>query len=121
MAEKKNFIQGRIKGAMIAFKGAYLFIRTEASAKVQFSLVLLFIAAGFYMDISREEWIWQIIAAAMVLTTEAMNTAIEKICDFVHEDYHERIGFIKDISSGAVWFAAMGAVAILAMIYLPKI
>ena len=37
----------------------------------------------------------------MVLVAEALNTAVEKIADFVHPDFHIKIGFIKDIAAGA--------------------
>ena len=47
------------------------------------------------------------------------NTAVEKIADFIHPDYHERIGFIKDIAAGAVFFAALTAIAIGCIIYFP--
>ena len=46
---------------------------------------------------------------------------MEKVADFIHPEFHERIGFIKDISAGAVFFAAMAAIAIFSIIYIPKI
>ncbi len=119
--KRQSFVKSRVKGALIAFKGAYLFVTTEPSGMVQFALAVLLVVAGFYFDISLYEWTLQIISIGMVLTAEALNTAIEKLCDFVHEEHHERIGFIKDISSGAVWFAAMTALALIAVIYLPKL
>jgi len=57
----------------------------------------------------------------LVLAVEGLNTAVEKTADFIHPDYHKKIGFIKDISAGAVTFAALTAVAIGLFIYLPKI
>jgi diacylglycerol kinase (ATP) len=41
------------------------------------------------------------------------------MADFIHPDFHERIGFIKDIAAGAVFFAALTAFAIGLIIYLP--
>ena len=63
----------------------------------------------------------QILAIGLVLAIEGLNTAAEKISDFIHPEYHQKIGFIKDIASGAVFFAAMAAIAIGAIIYYPKI
>ena len=40
---------------------------------------------------------------------------------FYSPNYHEKIGFIKDIAAGAVFFAAMTAIAIGLMIYVPKL
>jgi diacylglycerol kinase (ATP) len=50
-----------------------------------------------------------------------MNTAVEKICDFIHPEYHEKIGFIKDIAGGAVLFAAIASIAVGLLIYVPKL
>ena len=47
-----------------------------------------------------------------MLGIEGLNTAVEKIADFIHPEFHERIGFIKDIAAGAVFFAAMTAIAV---------
>jgi diacylglycerol kinase (ATP) len=54
------------------------------------------------------------------MSIEGLNTAVEKVADFIHPDYHERIGFIKDISAGAVLFAAVTAIIIGLIIYTPK-
>jgi diacylglycerol kinase (ATP) len=53
------------------------------------------------------------------MSIEGLNTAVEKIADFIHPNYHERIGFIKDIAAGSVFFAALTAIAIGLIIYLP--
>ena len=88
---------------------------------VQFSLGILVTIAGFIFNISHEEWLIQTLAVGLILSVEGLNTAAEKIADFIHPDYHERIGFIKDIAAGAVFFAAMTAIALGLMIYIPKI
>lgn len=115
----KQFIIGRIKSIRYAFQGFFLLIRTEHAIISQLILAGVFTALGFYIGISREEWMWQILAIGMVLCAESLNTAIEKICDFIHPDYHEKIGIIKDVASGAVTFAALTALTIGALIYLP--
>jgi diacylglycerol kinase (ATP) len=119
--EKDNsFITGRLKSVGFAFKGAIKLITTEHSVMVQFSLVIIMIIAGFYFHIDRYEWMMQILAFGLVLGIESMNTGIEKIADFVHPEFHNRIGFIKDIAAGGVLFAAIAAVAIGLLIYVPK-
>lgn len=117
----ETLFTGRLKSVVFAFKGALKLITTEHSVMVQSSLVVLMTIAGFYFEISTTEWMFQILVFGLVLSIEGMNTAVEKIADFVHPDYHERIGFIKDIAAGAVFFAAMTAIAIGAIIYIPKI
>jgi len=115
-----SFLKGRIRSLKFAFKGAFLLITTEHSIMVQFSLGVLVTILGFVMDISATEWMFQLISVGMVLVAESLNTGIEKLCDFVHIEYHERIGFIKDISAGAATFAAIIALIVGLIIYIPK-
>lgn len=116
-----RFVRGRVKSFVYAFQGAYKLVTTEHSVMVQFSIGVLVTIAGFYFEISTTEWLFQIMAIGLVLSIEGLNTAIEKIADFIHPQYHERIGFIKDIAAGAVFFAALAALGVAAVIYCPKI
>lgn len=118
--QKDNtFFTGRLKSVTYAVKGAIKLITTEHSVMVQFSTGVLLTAAGFYFGITATEWLFQTLAIGLVLSIEGLNTAIEKIADFIHPEYHERIGFIKDIAAGSVFFAALTAIIIGLIIYLP--
>ncbi len=119
MKTDHSFVGGRLKSFKFALKGAYKLVTTEHSIMVQFSLALFLVFFGFYVGISRTEWMLQTLACGLVLGIEGLNTAVEKIADFIHPDYHKKIGFIKDIAAGAVCFAAITAVAIGLLIYLP--
>ncbi|SMC51360.1 diacylglycerol kinase [Cellulophaga tyrosinoxydans] len=121
MPKKESFLVNRIKSVGFALRGALLLIKTEASIKIQFFIALVMTALGFYFDISNTEWILQIFAIALVLGIEGMNTAVEKIADFIHPEFHEKIGFIKDIAAGAVMMVSIASAIIGMIIYLPKI
>lgn len=118
---KDSFFENRIKSVGFAFRGALHLIRTEASIKIQVVLAIMMTAAGFYFEISNTEWILQVLAIALVVGIEGANTAIEKLCDFIHPEFDKRIGFIKDISAGAVMLVSIGAIIVGLIIYLPKI
>lgn len=64
---------------------------------------------------------FQIFSIGLVLSIEGLNTAIEEIADFIHPDFHKKIGMIKDIAAGAVTFAALTAITIGLIIYVPKL
>ncbi len=117
----RKFISGRIKSFAYAFSGAYKLVTTEHSIMVQFGIGVIVTIAGFYFNITATEWMLQTLAIGMVLGIEGVNTAIEKIADFIHPQYHEKIGFIKDISAGAVFFVAIAALIIGFVIYYPKL
>jgi diacylglycerol kinase (ATP) len=117
----ESFITGRFKSLGFAIKGAIKLITTEHSIMVQTTISIFMTVLGFYYNISREEWMFQIFAFGLVLSIEGLNTAVEKVADFVHPDFHKQIGFIKDIAAGAVFFAAITAIIIGCIIYLPKL
>jgi diacylglycerol kinase (ATP) len=116
-----SFLRGRLRSLKFALKGLWLLLTTEDSIKMQFLLGIISIAIGFYFNISATEWMFQLIVWSMVLVAESANTAVEKMADFVHPDYHKKIGFIKDIAAGAPAFAAIFALIIASIIYIPKI
>ncbi|SDE63196.1 diacylglycerol kinase (ATP) [Pricia antarctica] len=118
---KESFLRNRIKSVGFALRGALLLIRTEPSIKIQVVLAILMTAVGFYFEISNTEWILQVLAISLVIGIEGANTAIEKICDFIHPEFNKRIGFIKDVSAGAVMLVSLGAIIVGLIIYLPKI
>ncbi len=116
-----GFFIGRIKSVKYAVKGVFLLIKTEHSIMVQCAIALIMTIIGFSVDISSVEWMFQFLAIGLVLVAESVNTAVEKLSDFIHPDYHKEIGFIKDIAAGAPAFAAIIAMIIGGIIYLPKI
>lgn len=118
---KESFFINRVKSVGYAFKGAFLLIRTEASIKIQVFIALVMTGIGFYYNISSSEWIMQVMAISMVMGVEGLNTAIEKIADFIQPEFDTKIGFIKDVSAGAVMLVSIGATIIGLIIYLPKI
>lgn len=116
-----GFIKGRIKSLKFAFRGAWILITTEDSIKVQLSVAVIATILGFYFEISNIEWMFQFLAIGLVLVAEALNTAIEAVADFIHPDFHIKIGLIKDIAAGAPTIAAIISLIIAGFIYLPKI
>ena len=121
MNRKEGFIIGRIKSIGYAFKGFRILLFTEHSIMTQTFCLLLCCILGFCYSISPYEWMAQTLGFGLILTAEGLNTAIEEIADFIHPDFHKKIGKIKDISAGAVTFAALTTIVILGIIYLPKI
>ena len=114
---KDSYLGKRFYGVGYALKGAWILLKTEPS--IQAVISVLVSIAGFYFEITKAEWIFQILAIGLVMSTEGINSAIEGIADFVHPDFHTKIGYIKDVAAGAVLFAAFTAIIIACFIYLP--
>ena len=121
MNKKESFFINRIKSIGFAFKGAMLLIKTESSIQVQLVIGVLMTIIGFIVGLSTTEWIIQMLTIGLIISLESMNTAIEEIADFIHPEYHPKIGLIKDIAAGAVFIFAVIAIMIGCIIYFPKI
>ncbi len=118
---KDGFIIGRIRSLKYALKGMWILMTTEDSIKAQLFFALIATILGFYFEISAIEWAIQVMVIGLVLVAEAANTAIEEVADFIHPEFHEKIGLIKDIAAGAPSFAAFISLIVAGIIYVPKI
>ncbi len=115
-----SFLGKRLLGCKYAIKGAIQLIKNEASVQVQTIIAIGITIAGFVFEISATEWMLQCFAIGLVMTAEGLNTAAEEIANFIHPEQHPKIGYIKDVAAGAVFFAAITAVVIAGIIYIPK-
>lgn len=118
---KDGFIRGRIRSLKFALKGMWILMTTEDSIKAQLFFALIATILGFYFNISNTEWAIQFLVIGLVLVAEAANSAIEEVADFIHPEFHKKIGLIKDIAAGAPSFAAFISLIIAGIIYVPKI
>ena len=116
-----SFIRGRLRSFKFALKGMWILITTEDSIKAQLFIAVIATIIGFYFDISNIEWMIQFLSIGLVLVAEDANTAIEEVADFIHPDYHKKIGLIKDIAAGAPTFAGVISLIIAGFMYIPKI
>ncbi|WP_081209791.1 diacylglycerol kinase [Salegentibacter sediminis] len=116
---RDSFLGKRIRGGGYAIKGAWLLLRHEPSIQVQFGIAIIITITGIYFDITKTEWLFQFTAIGLVMAAEGLNSAIEALADFVHPDFHSKIGHIKDVAAGGVFFAALIAVIIGGFIYIP--
>ncbi len=118
---EENFLINRFKSVWIAARGVLALFISEGSIKIQTFIALVVTLAGFYYNISATEWMLQLLAIGLVMGVEGVNTAIEKLSDYVQPEYDERIGKLKDMSAGAVMITSVMAAIIGFIIYLPKV
>jgi diacylglycerol kinase (ATP) len=95
-----------------AWNGIVLAIRTQRNVRVQLSVTVLVIAAGFYFSLSPVEWCIAVLAMGLVMGLEVMNTSIEELVNFVSPERREEARRIKDLAAGAVLIAALAAAII---------
>jgi diacylglycerol kinase (ATP) len=77
--------------------------------------------AGVAVGLSRQEWCWVVLAVVGVWTAEALNTALEFLCDVASPEFHPLVEKSKDVAAAAVLIAALGAVAIGGLVFGPHV
>ncbi|MDQ0594715.1 diacylglycerol kinase [Chryseobacterium ginsenosidimutans] len=105
------------KSFLNAFRGVFLIIKSERNFLLEFLAFLVNIILIFYLKLSTIDTIAVLIVSFGVLIAEIFNTAIEKICDIIQPEFDKRIGFIKDISAGAVILMVIVAVVVGIIVY----
>ncbi|WP_278381084.1 diacylglycerol kinase family protein [Chryseobacterium arthrosphaerae] len=107
------------KSFLNAFRGVFAMIKTERNFQIELAAFFINLFLIFYFNLSGTDAALILLVSAAVLSAEIFNTAIERICDLIQPDFDPRIGFIKDISAGAVILMAIASVIIGVIIY-PK-
>jgi diacylglycerol kinase (ATP) len=122
METKEKFsVRQRLKSFVFAFHGLLRFFRTEHNAWIHLLAAIVVIAVGFSFHLTNSEWIGVVFAIGGVLAAEAFNTCIEKMMDLLAPQRDERVKYIKDLAAGAVLVAAVAAVVIGLLIFVPKV
>jgi len=107
---------------VFAFRGLALCLRER---NFRFHLALSAYMFGYltlfdWFRLTRAEWAILILAAAAVLSAEALNTAVEAAVDLASPDRHPLAARAKDVAATAVLRCAVGAVAAgVALLYQP--
>jgi diacylglycerol kinase (ATP) len=104
-----------------AFKGLRYATATQPNFRIHLALAIIAVVLGFLLQISFAEWEWIMLAIALVLIVELLNTSIETLVDLVSPGYHEMAGRVKDVCAGAVVIAAVFALVTGIVIFLPKL
>ncbi|MCT3646618.1 diacylglycerol kinase [Elizabethkingia anophelis] len=104
-----------------AFRGIFFLLKHERNFQIEVLGLLVNLLLIVFLKLERLEIALILMASFFVLVTEALNTCVEKICDFVHPEYNQYIGIIKDIAAGAVVIAVLAAVLTGIYVYMPYI
>ena len=94
---------------------------TQHNAWVHAGATVAVALLGLALGLSRFEWCWLVIACVAVWTAEALNTAFEFLCDVTSPEFDPAVKRAKDVAAGAVLLAAIGAVAIGLLVFVPHV
>jgi diacylglycerol kinase (ATP) len=105
-----------------SFKGIRLVLKSERNIRIHFAIALLVMALGVILKLNASGFSLLLIAIALVIIAEMVNSAIEFTLDAIfHNRYSKLVGMAKDIAAGAVMIATFISIAIGILLFGSKI
>ncbi len=122
MKSQEDFsIRARIKSFRYALEGLAAFFQSEHNAWLHFMATVAVFTLASLVGVTRNEWLALVFAVGFVWVAEMFNTCIERVIDFVSDQRHKEIKFIKDLAAGAVLTAALTALSVGLIVFIPKL
>lgn len=106
-----SIVRARARSVGYAMAGLAFAVRKEANMRIHLVAATIAIAAGIAFGIDAAEWRWLVVAIALVIAGEAINTGIEQTCDAIG-GRSEPIRRAKDAAAGGVLVLAVAAALI---------
>lgn len=104
-----------------AFEGIVKTIKEERNIKIHILAVVVVTTMGIIYKISTAEWIICLILFGLVISSEIINTSIERAVDLISKEKSELAKMAKDAAAGAVLVNAIISTIIAGIIWIPKI
>lgn len=117
----KFSVQKRLESFKYAFNGIKIILRNEHNVWIHTAIATVVVLFGFWLQLSKSEWLFVIFAIGLVLISEGFNTAIEHLSDAVSESYNQKLKWAKDIGAGSVLLAAICSAIIGLLIFIPHL
>lgn len=95
-----------------AFRGAWECLKRERNMRVHLCAACYVLFLGARMGFTRGEMALLCLTIGAVMAMETMNTAVEKLCDFMERRQNPHIRLVKDLAAGAVVLTALGALGV---------
>lgn len=108
-------------GLSFAINGLKNVFVNERNFKIHLLMGLIVMLISIYLKLSYIEWVMIILVIGLVLITEIINSAIEKLIDYVKPEIHPTAKVIKDTMAGAVLISAIVSILVGTMIFIPKL
>lgn len=113
---------GFIRGFGYAFEGIFYTLRTQRNMLVHLAIGLVAVGLGLWLGLTTPEWAALLATMALVYCLEMVNTVVEALVDLVTDrQYHPLAKVAKDVGAGAVLVAAIFALAVGLVLFLPRL
>ena len=105
------------KSLLYSIKGFFWMLKSERNFQLEVLALIVNLFLIVYFKLNSTDVALILLVCFLVLIAETINTAIEKICDFVEPNFNKKIGLIKDISAGAVILATLLSIIVGVLVY----
>jgi diacylglycerol kinase (ATP) len=114
-------VSARIRSFRHALRGIWVTLSTQHNAWIHAVATTAAIVAGFAFGLRRVEWLAVVLAIIAVWTAEALNTALESLCNVASPEFHPLVERAKDVAAGAVLISAIGAAVVGLLVFGPRL
>ncbi|MFR9619946.1 MAG: diacylglycerol kinase family protein [Rikenellaceae bacterium] len=121
MKNRKFSIGKRLASFGFAWQGIVALVRDEHNARIHLVAAVVASAMGFWLNISSMEWVAIVGCIGLVIAAEAMNSAVEAVCDRVSPEKHELIKKAKDCGAAAVLIVSISAAIVGSIVFIPRL
>lgn len=104
-----------------AWNGLMVTFLKEKNLRWQAVAFVIVLVLGWAAGLSAVEFCLIVLVSSAVFAMEFMNSAIEYLCDVVHPEFHQSIGFAKDIAAAGVLVMSICALLIGGLLLVPKL
>lgn len=111
----------RVQSFHYALAGGRMLLASQHNAWIHALATVLVLIGALVLRISRLEWALLIFAISLVWAMEALNTAVELLADEISLEQRPRIGKAKDVAAFGVLAAAVAAVLIGLLVFIPHL
>ena len=113
------FLKKKIESLGYALKGLGIAWQEEHNFRFEIFWAAFALFLAFFLRLPQIEFLVVIFMIGFVLTTEALNTALEELCDKFQPTHDPHIAKIKDLAAAAVLISVLTALAVGITIFTP--
>jgi diacylglycerol kinase (ATP) len=110
-----------IKSFYHAFAGINYALSHDQNLVIHFLSALVVIIASIFFKVNAFEMGILGVMILLVITTEMINSTMEKIVDLITKEHRVEAKIAKDVSAGMVLVSAIGSLIVAFLIFVPHI
>lgn len=100
-----------------AIEGLVWTLRHQLNMQIHFAIAVIVVVASLVFAVTRVELLLVFAAITFVFIAEMLNTAVEHVVDMITDERHPTAKIVKDVAAGAVFVAALNALAVAYLVF----